>query len=342
MAKHADTLLRQWHLLRKIPRHPQKITSQTLYNYLLHQNYEVTERTVQRDLTELSRVFEIVADERNKPYGWSWAEHAESFDLPGMSSDEALTWVLAEQHVRQMLPSSTLDYLRPYFKTAHKRLNGETQPNLGHSWLNKVRTVPPTQPLIPTTIDPEVQRLISEALLREYQVELRYRRKGERECKTYQAHPLALIQRGGVLYLFTRLFDYPNAMLLALHRIEQVTPLVDRPAEAPPGFDLDEELAKGRLDFGSGERIEIQLKFYAGKGEHLYETPLSEDQRIEETPDQKGELTVTAAVADTPQLKWWILGFGDGVEVLTPETLRLDLSQTSAKMAAIYAIDPAR
>lgn len=336
MAKNHDSLYRQWHLLRQVPRYPQKITVQAIREYLVAAGFEVTERTVQRDLIDLSGLFPLTVDDRDKPYGWSWQRDVKSFDLPGLTIDEAMTWVLVEQHLNCMLPTSAVDHLRPYFHAARDRLDGEPQPKRGRSWLNKVRTVQPAQPLIPPVIDPEVQRAVSEALLHEQQIEIDYRRKGAGETKLYQVHPLALIQRGSIFYLYGRLFDHPNARLLALHRIERVKILSNQPVMAPKGFDLDEQLAKGSLGFGNGEQIEIKLKFYEGKGEHLHETPLSGDQRIDESTEQQGELTITATVADTPQLKWWLLGFGDGVEILAPAMLRHSLSETAAKMMARY------
>lgn len=336
MGKTHDAVYRQWHVLRRVPRYPQKITAQAIHDYLAGENIVVDERTVQRDLINLSVVFHITADEREKPFGWNWSKDAKSFDLAGLTVNEAITWVLAEQHLAQMLPTSAVEHLSPYFNAARDRLDREPQPQRGRNWLNKVRTVPPTQPLISPKIDAEVQRAISEALLHEHQVKIQYRRKGERQTKLYQVHPLALIQRGSVLYLYGRLFDHPNARILALHRIESVEILDDQFAVAPEGFDLDEQLAKGSLGFGHGEKIEITLRFHEGKGEHLHETQLSPDQRIDEHPDQKGVLTISAAVADTPQLRWWLLGFGDGVEVLAPPSLRHELSEVAAKMVTRY------
>ena len=113
-----------------------------------------------------------------------------------------------------------------------------------------------------------------------------------------------------MIYLYCRLFDYEDARLLALHRIEDVTVLAED-AIYPADFDMDDKAARGIWDFGSGESIQIKLRFTAQAGEHLYETPPSSDQTIVDTGD--GYLIVTATVADTPQLKWWILGFGDQV-----------------------------
>ena len=316
MPSNQDTLFRHWHMLRLVPRYPAKITVTELKNTLASQGFEVTARTLQRDLQEISRIFPLTVDEREKPFGWSWQRDARSFDLPGLTVPEALTWALAEQHLKNLLPVSIMEHLQPHFKAAHHRLDGEPQPQNGRAWLDKVRTVPPTQPLLPPQIAESVHREISHALLHEKQAEVRYRKKGQEEISIYRIHPLGLVQRGPVIYLYCRLFDYEDARLLALHRIEDVTVLADN-AIYPADFDMDDKAARGIWDFGSGESIQIKLRFTAQAGEHLYETPLSTDQTIVDTGD--GYLIVTATVADTPQLKWWILGFGDQVTRLNTD-----------------------
>ena len=52
---------------------------------------------------------------------------------------------------------------------------------------------------------------------------------------------------------------------------------------------------------------------------HLRETKLSEDQVLEDQPD--GRVLVKATVQDTGELRWWLRGFGEGVEALAPESL---------------------
>jgi WYL domain len=56
--------------------------------------------------------------------------------------------------------------------------------------------------------------------------------------------------------------------------------------------------------------------------DHLRETPLSADQTI--------------TVQWTPQLEWWLLGFGAGVTVLAPAALRDKIAHTAHSMAALY------
>ena len=333
MPTNQDTLIRQWHMLRMVPRYPHKATVQSIRGTLLGEVFEVTERTVQRDLNELSVVFPLTVDDREKPYGWSWQKDAPSFNLPGLTIPESLTLTLAEQHLKSLLPFSMMEQLKPYFDAAHKRLDAEPQPHRGRSWLDKVRTVPPTQPLIPPKILLEVQAIISEALLHERQVEILYRKRGDKKDVTYRIHPLALVQRGPILYLYCRLFDYEDARTLAMHRINAATLLEDA-AVYPKDFSLDENVEAGVWEFGDGKKISIGLLFEDGYGNHLYETPLSKDQQIVELAG--GKLKVTATIPDTQQLRWWLMGFGDGLEVLFPASLRSEMAAAATAMFQKY------
>lgn len=333
MPKNQDALFRQWHMLRRVPRYPQKVTAQDIRRGLVESGFDITERSIQRDLNDLSEIFPLFCDDREKPYGWSWQKDAASFDLPGLSVPEALTLVMAEQHLRNLLPAPMVDQLQPYFKAARKRLDLEPTPHRGRSWLDKVRSVPPTQPLLPPKIDAAVQHVISEALLYEKQVSIRYRKREEMTPVEYRIHPLALIQRGPMLYLYCRIFDYEDARTLAINRIQAAELLEDR-AVYPKDFSIDRQADLGTWGFGAGEKIKVELVFQAGYGDHLFETPLSKDQVIEALPDD--ELRVTATVADTPQLKWWLLGFGGGVEVRKPASLRNFMSAVATELATVY------
>jgi predicted DNA-binding transcriptional regulator YafY len=333
MPKNHDALFRQWHMLRLVPRYPQKITVQDIRHSLEGEGFEITERSIQRDLNDLSNSFPLSCDNREKPYGWSWQKDAVGFDLPGLTVPEALTLVMVEQHLHDVLPAPMVDQLQPHFKSARKRLDAEPKPGRGRSWLDKVRVVPPTQPLLPPRIDANVQHAVSEALLHEKQLNVRYRRRGDKTAVEYHIHPLALIQRGPTLYIYCRIYDYEDARSLALHRMEAAQILEDS-AEYPKGFLIDRQVDLGTWGFGPGELINVELVFQPGYGDHLYETSLSKDQVIEPLAD--GQLRITATVADTPQLCWWLLGFGEGVEVMAPQSMRDWMAKTARKLASLY------
>ncbi len=336
MPSNHETLLRQWQMLRWIPRYPAKITASQIKAKLDAEDLNVTKRTVERDLVDLSLAFPLTVDDRSKPHGWSWQKDAPSFDLPGLGNNEALAMLMVEQYLTALLPASTRFVLEPHFKAARQHLSAIPKSAHVRAWPNKVRTVPPAQPLIAPAIKAEVHRAVSEALLNEKQLQISYLKRGETEANEYRVHPLALIQRGGLIYLLTRVFDYEDLRNLAMHRITSAE-ILDAESHAPEGFDIDTEIAKGRFGFGDGSMLRLKAKFTHESGEHLFETPLSEDQQIQEMPE--GDKIVTATLADTPQLMWWLLGMGSGVEVLEPPELRAEIAETILQMHRVYQPD---
>ena len=65
----------------------------------------------------------------------------------------------------------------------------------------------------------------------------------------------------------------------------------------------------------------------------LEETPLSEDMLIKHKDE---EYLLTATVADSWQLRWWLLSWGSAVEVLGPKQLREETVDEVRDMYDIY------
>ena len=335
MATNQQSLLRQWNMLRLLPRAPVRITAKELCDRLSTADFAVTKRTVERDLNELAAVFPLEADTREKPYGWSWQRDAASFDLPGLSIPEALTLTLVEQQLRNQLPPSALDALQPHFRSAAKALSSAGGAALSRAWLNKVRTIAPLQPLQPPALDEACQRTVYLALMKDAQLKLHYRKRDALEDVVYESvNPLAIVQRGGLIYLVCTFGRYQDLRTLAMHRVRQAE-LLFEPARQPPGFDLDQFIASGAFGFRTGEPIVLRATFKRAVGEHLYETPLSADQVLEIRDD--GTLALTATVAATRTLVFWLTGFGAGVVVHGPAQLRAEMRAIALEMAAAYA-----
>lgn len=217
-----ETLKRQWQMLRLIPRHPKHITATEMQQQLEREQFTVTKRTVERDLQALSAVFPLRLDERSKPFGWSWKEDATNFNVPGFSDNEALTFVMVEQHLKSLLPTFTLAQLQPYFSEAQKHLSDiQKQNKRMPSWLDKVRTVPPAQPLLPSPVNPNVQQAVYGALLADKQIDIEYMKRGEDKKSCYRVHPLAIVQRGPVSYLCCHINGKNE--LVALSRYQSTT-----------------------------------------------------------------------------------------------------------------------
>lgn len=173
-------------MLRFIRRAPAKIAVKDLQEQLREADFKVSTRTVQRDLLDLSTVFPLVSDDREKPYGWSWQREAPSFDLPGLSIPDTLTLMLVEQQLRNQLPPTALDALQPQFRSAARILNAMHRSVSSKALLGKVRTIAPLQPLQAPALDEDYQRTVYRALMKDLQLKLSYKK---RDAKTATLYP---------------------------------------------------------------------------------------------------------------------------------------------------------
>lgn len=325
-----ETALRLIETLRQLPRYPKVITPRQLREQLAARGFAVDVRTIQRNLNDLSRYYPICSNEQ-KPQGWCWMPNADLTDLPRMDPATALAFRLARLHLAPLLPATLLARFDPYLKAADRALGDS---DLTYRWADKVRIVPNGLALLPPTSDAEVMATVGEALLRECCFTARYRNRDDVERAFQQVHPLALVLRGSVLYLLATLDDYADVRQLRVHRFLSAELLLDQPRRLPENFDLDTYIRTGGFEYPEGEPIPLVALFQRGAARHLEETPLSDDQRIVDEDD--GRVRLTATVNDTPLLRWWLLGFGSGVEVLEPAALRQEMAETARRMVWRY------
>ena len=85
---------------------------------------------------------------------------------------------------------------------------------------------------------------------------------------------------------------------------------------------------------GSNEPIKLVARFYKPVAMHLLDTPLAEDQVIEEVDEY--HLQLTATVPHTTQLQWWLQSFASEVEVIEPPKLREAMAEQAEWLARKY------
>lgn len=330
-----ETAIRHLFILRMIPRRG-RIDAMTIKNRLETElpGYQVSLRTIQRDLhTLMDGQFKLEFDGR-KPQGWKWQDGAEIIEIPGMDLTTALTFRMAEDHLSRLLPKTCLSSLSPHFKQARKLLD-QNEISALNDWPQKVKVVPRTQTLLPPVIDPHVVDIVYRALFENLRFQVSYRRPGE-DGKILELNPLGIVFNDPAVFLVATCWDYTDIRLLALHRMSAAE-LLQTPCTRPEGFDLQSYIDGGGLGFARqcGTTLRLKVLFEPGAAWHLRETRLAEGQKITDRKD--GRVLVEAEVTDTEQLRWWLLGFGAAVEVVGPKRLREEFWEISRKMALRYS-----
>jgi predicted DNA-binding transcriptional regulator YafY len=177
-------------------------------------------------------------------------------------------------------------------------------------------------------------RVIYDALLQQKKFRGRYKPRGGDEAE-YDFNPYGLVYRNSVIYLVGSIWIYEDPRHYALHRFKKCE-LMDEVFNLPEDFDLQEYIDSGEFEYvvGSGKDIKLTAIFSAEAAYHLYETPLSEDQKL--TKKRDGRIQLTATVKDSQQLRWWLLGFGVSVEVVKPARLRREFQVQAQEMIDRY------
>jgi predicted DNA-binding transcriptional regulator YafY len=324
-------VLRQWALLRLLPRYPRKGAVTDLLQSLNRLGFETTIRTIQRDLNALALSFPIIADDA-KPQGWSWAKDAPQLNFPEHDQQTAINFLVARMHLDKMLPKNSLSYLKPWFKAADDALNRQ---GVSTGQLNdKIRMVSRFYQLQPPNIDSEVIDAIYDALLREKCIKLTYSSRSKDQSQEYVVHPLAMVIIDAVSYLVVIFEGHTDIRHLAAQRINKIS-LADQPRMQPDNFNLDDYIARGGFGLRqTGLDLNLKLRLKTVWAKHLEETPMTGDQELTQLDD--GWTVVKATVPDTSQIRWWLRGFGSDLIVDGPDSLLEEFHQESEQMRKNY------
>ena len=307
-----ETLKISLELLRRIPKsHP--VSTTELHQQLAEAGIERDMRTIQRQLEALLECYpDIERDHSSKPHRFSWKERAKGLTLPSLSAQESLLLMLAEQQLSSLLPAKLMKSMEGFFTQARSELGDKASTRHEREWLQKVRVVSTSQPLLPPKIDPTVFDQVSNALYGNQWLEVDYKNAAGKRT-TARVMPLGLAQQGPRMYLVCRFDGYDNERSLALHRI-----LTARAStltfERPKDFDLKQYDDDGRFGYGDGERIRLSFRIEKEAGLHLLESPLSADQQVVEL---ENAYEITATVVDSDMLEWWMAGFGAAMSNVT-------------------------
>ena len=119
----------------------------------------------------------------------------------------------------------------------------------------------------------------------------------------------------------------------AIHRIRRIA-ITTESYEIARGFEFRKYMADA-FGIEKGTRAaEVVIRFGPRQARWIRERKWHRSARIQEELD--GALTLRLRVADTGELRRWVLQFGAEAEVLSPPSLRTAIAETLRTAAAAY------
>ncbi len=174
---------------------------------------------------------------------------------------------------------------------------------------------------------------IQRALAERRRLRLRYYSMSRDEVADRHVDPYHLTLHGGGFYLVAHCHLRDAVRIFAVERIRELQVLAAR-FTRPEKFDVDAYL-EGVWGIIRGDVVTVKVVFARGLARYIRDRLWHPTQSFRELDG--GRLEMTLRVADTLEVRRWILGFGSEAEVLVPaslrEALRLEGEALARKLA---------
>jgi predicted DNA-binding transcriptional regulator YafY len=293
-------------------------------------------RTVQRTLSAIEDAG-IYLERRTVAHGAHEVRLPSPFRVPNLlSPDEALVALLLSPFAAHLAGSRMGEVLEGMLDKVDQLLPRQglfAQTDLAElrEWVLFSRSNQLAFPNMPSMV---LQLL--EAIVERRIVHVNYRRQAAVEEHSFAVHPHALVQHQGALYLLAWHPVHENWLHLAVHRMMRVG-VIDDGFARQPEFKLA-DFVNGSFGIWHAEPVYVRLSFDSQVAAHVHERRWHPSQRWDERDD--GRLELTMRVGLSPELRAWVLRWGDHVRVEEPAEFREELHRQLWSAAAQYGPPP--
>jgi predicted DNA-binding transcriptional regulator YafY len=170
--------------------------------------------------------------------------------------------------------------------------------------------------------------LIQRALLERRRLDMRYYSMSRDEENRRHVDPYHLTVFDGGFYLVGYCHWRKTERIFAVERIREMRMLALR-FTVRAGFNAEEYL-KHSWGIIKGEIVPVKVIFSRAVARYVRDRLWHPSQKLRDLPD--GRLEVTLRVADTLELRRWVLGYGPEAEVTEPVAMREALAREVAAL----------
>jgi predicted DNA-binding transcriptional regulator YafY len=287
---------------------------------LLAEELDVTERTVQRDITFMKDRFSApIAVSRSKG-GYVYTEPAWFLPSVPLTEGELFSLLIARQAVAQYRGTPVVQTLETVFNKIAGSLKDTITVHPDYAAGGILSFAPGTA----LAVDETVWNRLLLAARRRRSVQMRYRSRKSRETAARRVDPYHILNMQGDWYLYG--FDHRHAKIcqFQLHRIQSVE-VLEQTFEIRPDFDLNTIVNSSFGSFGSADELETIRLHITGDMAELLEDRIFHPQQTIRKRQSGFEISFpVSASGNRPffHIIQWILSMGRDVDVLAPEQLK--------------------
>jgi predicted DNA-binding transcriptional regulator YafY len=300
----------------------------------LAREFEVAVRTAYRDLDFLRDEWRVPLEYDHHLGTYRLTEPIGSIPLVSLSQGELLAIYFAEKVLRQYRGTPFEPDLASAFAKMQELMPEEVKvsPESLDAYLSL-----DLGPLY--TPDAAVFRDVLAAQRLRRRAVVRYRSLSSGRTTNRRIEPYHVFNLHGNWYVAAWDEDRQAVRDFAIHRIRRVT-ITTEGYEIPRGFDFRKYMANAFAIEKGPRPVEVAIRFAPVQSRWIRERKWHRSARIQEELD--GSLVLRLRVAETSELRRWVLQFGSQAEVLAPSSLRRAVADELGAAASRYRDRPAR
>jgi proteasome accessory factor B len=175
---------------------------------------------------------------------------------------------------------------------------------------------------------------LQEAIAKKQKVSMQYHSLFDGRDIELELCPYHLLYNQRAWYVVGLSGMHNSVRTFKLNRIRQLKTLSQHFVD-DGDFDLSEYLGRAWSMIPEGRIYDVKLRFLPKVAENVAEVRWHSTQKV--TRNNDGSVIIEFRVDGLNEIAWWILGYGDQVQVLRPEKLRQKITETARNMAELNA-----
>ncbi len=156
---------------------------------------------------------------------------------------------------------------------------------------------------------------------------LRFRYRSEGRAERVVAHPYAMLLHKGSIHMVAKDLETDDVRTFVFDRMAEATSSDTERFTLPDELRV-EDFIHGQFGIARGTaKARVMIEFEARVADEIRGRKVHPSQKIGLAADGRVRLSMTVAVEALPEVKRWVLGFGEAARVIDPPELMADVAR---------------
>jgi predicted DNA-binding transcriptional regulator YafY len=275
--------------------------------------FETSGKTIQRDLEFMRDRMELPLEYNRAKNGYHYTSEVSAFPTMQITEGELLALLVAEKALQQYRGTNFEKPLAAAFKKLSASLPDSISIHLAE-WEETISFRTSAEPILNLGVFDQ----LAKATARRQQLQLTYRKPGQKGTEPRVVDPYHLANINGEWFLFAHCHLRNDIRTFVPARIAEMKP-TGKTFLRPAKFSLAKRLRDSfGVITGPGD-FDVQIRFNELVADYIREKRWHPSQQLVERPDGGVELRLRLSSLD--EVQRWILGWGGNAVVLQPPEL---------------------